>query len=105
GVFAEPLDGPVIALRHCLDARKQRDNDKKHKGDREDVEATHKVPPKPARCRKFFRQLYPTLKLAQNELADDVHAGIAVVEAGNGGKLLAAVVLEDFGIFLRDLLQ
>ena len=45
------------------------------------------------------------MKFAQNELADDVHAGIAVVEAGNGGKLLAAIVLEYLGILLRDLLQ
>ena len=41
GVFAEPLDGPVIALRHGLDAREQRDNDEQNKGNREDVEAGH----------------------------------------------------------------
>jgi hypothetical protein len=54
---------------------------------------------------KFSGRYIQPLKLAQNELADDVHAGIAVVEAGNGGKLLAAIVLEDLGILLRDLLQ
>ena len=47
----------------------------------------------------------PALKLAQHQLADHVHAGIAVVQAGNGGKLLAAIVPEDLGILLRDLLQ
>ena len=31
GVAAEPLDGPVIALRHRLDAGEQRQNDKRYK--------------------------------------------------------------------------
>ena len=44
-------------------------------------------------------------KLAQHQLADDVHAGIAVVQAGDEGKLLAAIVPENLGIFLRDFLQ
>ncbi len=26
---------------------------------------------------------YPALKLAQHELADDIHAGVAVVQAGD----------------------
>ena len=55
--------------------------------------------------RHYACDLYPALKLAQHELADDVHAGIAVVKAGNRGKLLAAIMLEDLGVFLRDLLQ
>ena len=47
----------------------------------------------------------PALQLAQHEPADDVHAGIAVVETGNCGKFLAAIMLENLGILLRDLLQ
>src|SRR6202007_930129 len=47
----------------------------------------------------------PALQLAQHELADDVHAGIAVVQARNGGKLLAAIVPEYLGVLLRDLFQ
>src|ERR1700731_2212884 len=50
-------------------------------------------------------RLDPALKLAQHQLADDVHAGVAVVEAGDRGKLLAALVLEDLGVFLGDLFQ
>ena len=49
--------------------------------------------------------LYPALQLAQNQLPDYVHAWIAVVQAGNGGEGLTAVVLEYLGIFLRDLFQ
>src|ERR1039458_5366809 len=51
------------------------------------------------------RRLYPALKLPQHQLADDVHAGIAIVEAGDRGKLLAAIMFEDFGVFLRDFFQ
>ena len=58
-----------------------------------------------ARYRKIFRQLYPALKLAQHELADHVHAGLGIVEAGDRGELLAAIVFEDLCVFLRDLLQ
>src|SRR3954466_9393258 len=47
----------------------------------------------------------PTLQLSQHELAYHVHARVAVIEAGNEGKLLTAVVLEDLGVFLRDFLQ
>jgi len=47
----------------------------------------------------------PALELAQHQLADDVHAGVAIVQTGNRGKLLAAVVLEDLGVFLRDFFQ
>src|SRR5229473_2332802 len=49
--------------------------------------------------------LNPALKFAQHQLPDDVHAGIAVVQAGDSGKLLAAIVLEDLGVFLRDLFE
>src|SRR5262249_14608266 len=47
----------------------------------------------------------PTLELAQHELADNGHAGVAVVQAGDGGKMLAAIVPEDLSILLRDLFQ
>src|SRR5438876_2313593 len=47
----------------------------------------------------------PALKLAQHQLADHVHTGFAVVQARDEGKLLAAIVLEDLGVFLRDLFQ
>src|SRR6476659_3041008 len=49
--------------------------------------------------------LDPPLQLAQDQLADHVHAGLRVVQAGDCGKLLATAVLENFGVFLRDLLQ
>ncbi len=42
GVFAEPLDGPVEALRHRLDAGEQRKNNQQHKRDGEDVKTSHK---------------------------------------------------------------
>src|SRR5690242_20081120 len=38
--------------------------------------------------------LRPALELAHRELADHLHASRAVVEAGDGGEILAAVVLE-----------
>jgi hypothetical protein len=41
-VFAEPLDSPVIALRHRLDAGKQGDDDKQNKDNRENIETGHK---------------------------------------------------------------
>src|SRR5947209_3920068 len=47
----------------------------------------------------------PALQLPQHELAYHVHAGFAVIEAGDEGKLLAAIVLEDLGILLRNLFQ
>jgi len=40
-VFAELLDGPIVALRHGLDAREQRQDRERDKGDREDIEAEH----------------------------------------------------------------
>src|SRR5438067_197913 len=48
---------------------------------------------------------YPALKLAQHQLADHVHPGVAVVQAWNEAKLLAAVVLEYLGVFLRNFFQ
>ena len=48
---------------------------------------------------------YPALKLAQHELADHIHATLAVIEARNEGKLFAAMVFEDLGVFLRDFFQ
>jgi hypothetical protein len=39
--FAEPLDGPVIALRHRLDTGKQRKNNQQHNGNGENVEPGH----------------------------------------------------------------
>src|ERR1700733_10559909 len=47
----------------------------------------------------------PALKFAQNQLTDHVHAGVAVVQAGNRCELLAAIVPEDLGVLLRDFLQ
>ncbi|MGY4348218.1 hypothetical protein ACVWXM_004685 [Bradyrhizobium sp. GM7.3] len=41
GVFAEPLDGPVIALRHRLHAGHQRDDDEQDQNNRENVETAH----------------------------------------------------------------
>jgi hypothetical protein len=41
GVFAEPLDGPVIALTDRLDAGKQRQDHEQNKNDGEDIEARH----------------------------------------------------------------
>ena len=37
------------------------------------------------------------MQLAQHQLADHVHAGVAVVEAGNSGELPAAMMLEYLG--------
>src|ERR1700724_3696879 len=37
---------------------------------------------------------HPALELAHGELPDHQHAGLAVVEAGDGGEILAAVALE-----------
>src|SRR3981081_2175256 len=51
------------------------------------------------------QRLYPALKLAQNQLPDDVHAGVAIVQTWNRGKLLAAIVLENLGVFLGDFFQ
>src|SRR5262249_32706993 len=48
---------------------------------------------------------HPALELAQSELPDHQHAGRAVVEAGDGGEILAAVLLEDARVLDRDLLE
>src|SRR5665213_444392 len=48
---------------------------------------------------------YPALKLAQHQLPDHVHAGLAVVEAGAEGKLLAAIMPKNLGVFLGDFFQ
>src|SRR5689334_27263 len=50
-------------------------------------------------------QLYPALKLAHHELPDHVHALVAVVQTWDIGELLAAVMFEDFSVFLRNFLQ
>ncbi len=47
----------------------------------------------------------PALKLAQHELADHVHAFVAVIETGNGGKLLTTGLVEYLGVFLHDFFQ
>jgi hypothetical protein len=57
GVFAEPLDGPVIALRHRLDAGDQRDDDEQNQRNRENAKTSHNssqagIPPFPAICRQ-----------------------------------------------------
>src|SRR5262245_14154949 len=48
---------------------------------------------------------HPALELAQSELPDHQHAGRAVVEAGNGGEIRAALLLEDVRVLDRDLLE
>ncbi len=63
-----------------------------------------------SRMRPAFQRAYPlssdpALQFPQHQLADDVHPGLAVVEAGDGGKLFAAIVFEYFGVFLRDFFQ
>src|SRR6266702_4911249 len=65
------------------------------------------IVPRSARSSRRFmaRPSDPALQLAQHERPDHVHAGIAVIEAGDRGKLLAAIVLEYLGILPRDLLQ
>src|SRR6202041_2233736 len=47
----------------------------------------------------------PALKFAQHQLTDHVHAGVAVVQAGDCRELLAAIVPEDLGVLLRDFFQ
>src|SRR5882757_4307649 len=71
------------------------------------AEGDSAIVPRSARSSRRFmaHPSDPALKLAQHQGADHVHAGIAVIEAGDRRKLLAAIVLEDFGILLRDLLQ
>src|SRR5712664_3021255 len=53
--------------------------------------------------------LYPPSKppreLALDQAADQSHPALGIVEAGNGGKTLAAGVAEDFGVLHRDLLE
>src|SRR4051812_29823829 len=49
--------------------------------------------------------LRPALELAFGQLADHLHARRAVVEAGDGRKMLAAIVFEDLGVLERDLPQ
>src|SRR5215472_17639193 len=48
---------------------------------------------------------YPAPQLAKHELANHLHARFAVVETGNCGKRLAAIVPEDLGILQRNLFQ
>ena len=52
-----------------------------------------------------IQHLNPALQFTQHQLPDHVHAGLAVVQARDEGKLLAAIVLENLGVFLRDLFQ
>src|ERR1700754_2093079 len=47
----------------------------------------------------------PALQLAQHQLADHVHAAVAVVQAGDGGEVFAAGVLENLGVLLGDFFQ
>src|SRR5580692_7146692 len=47
----------------------------------------------------------PPLKFAQNQLADHVHAGVAVVQAGDRREPLAAMMPENLGVLLRDFFQ
>ena len=51
------------------------------------------------------RELNPPAQLALRQLADHPHAGLAVVEAGDGGEIPAARRLEQGGVFDRDLFQ
>ena len=47
----------------------------------------------------------PTFQLPQRDLRDHLHAGRAVVEAGDRREILPAVLLEDVRVLDRDLLQ
>src|ERR1041384_8884707 len=47
---------------------------------------------------------YPALQLAPHDMRNDRHAGLAVVEAGNRGEVLAPCVVKDLGGFAGDLL-
>ena len=49
--------------------------------------------------------LDPALQFAPNHRLDNIHAFVAVVEAGNVGKVDTAIVPEDFGASDRDLLK
>src|SRR5437588_11657293 len=48
---------------------------------------------------------HPTFELAQCHLPEHQHARRAVVETGDGEKILAAVAMEDAGVVDRNLLQ
>src|SRR5437868_3396414 len=48
---------------------------------------------------------HPTFELAQRHLPEHQHARRAVVETGDGEKILAAVAVEDAGVLDRNLLQ
>src|SRR5262249_45558927 len=49
--------------------------------------------------------LHPALELAQHQVLDHPHAGLAVVEARDVGEILAAGALEVVRVLDRDLLQ
>ncbi len=48
---------------------------------------------------------HPAGKLARNEVADHGHAGLRIVETGNGREIPPAMAAEDVGILDRDLFQ
>src|SRR5436305_1607669 len=47
----------------------------------------------------------PSLQLAQHDMRDHRHALLAVIEARDGGEVLAARMMEVLGVLARDLLQ
>jgi hypothetical protein len=53
----------------------------------------------------WVRRSDPALKFAADDGLDHFHAAIAVVEAGNVGELLAAILVEDLACFAGDFLK
>src|SRR5205085_6061179 len=47
----------------------------------------------------------PALKFAPHDVIDHAHAGFAVIQAGNGGEILSAVMVKNLRILARDFLQ
>src|SRR5688572_9207883 len=50
-------------------------------------------------------RLYPTLKLALDQMHEHLDAVLAVIETGDVAEPLAAMFKEDLPVLLRDLLQ
>src|SRR5687767_11577018 len=52
-----------------------------------------------------YPRLKPALQLAQRKLADHGHAQVAVVQAGDGEEIAAAMLFEDVRVLDRDFFQ
>src|ERR1700674_2439570 len=59
-----------------------------------------------ARAQPVHREVviasYPPRELAPGQVADHRHAGLAVVEAGDGGEILAPAMAKNLGVLDRD---